>query len=153
MAKKSAGLSKEEVGRKYGFNSGLEGNIAHQLEQAGVAYEYETIVIRYVRPASHRRYTPDFILPNGIIVETKGRFITDDRQKMKWIREQFPDLDIRLVFSNSRSRINKTSETTYGMWAEKHGFPYADKQIPKEWLHEAPCPRRLGQIDAMRKAK
>ena len=50
------------------------------------------------------------------------------------IKKQHPELDIRFVFSNSRNKIEKRSKTTYGMWAEKHGFMYADKRIPDEWL-------------------
>jgi len=53
---------------------------------------------------------------------------------MRLIKEQYPKLDIRFVFSRSKTKINKGSNTTYGMWADKYGFPYADKLIPKEWL-------------------
>jgi hypothetical protein len=45
-------------------------------------------------------------------------------------------LDIRFVFNYSKSRISKKSSTTYAMWCEKHGFQYADKSIPAEWLKE-----------------
>jgi hypothetical protein len=50
------------------------------------------------------------------------------------IKQQHPELDIRFVFSNSRSRISKQSKTTYADWCEKNGFMFADKSIPKEWL-------------------
>jgi len=40
------------------------------------------------------------------------------------------------VFTNSNTKINKGSKTTYGMWCSKNGFLYADKLIPKEWLNE-----------------
>ena len=143
-------LTKEEVGEKHGFHSGLEDKIAEELKAQGIAYEYETLTLRYLRPEAWRRYTPDFLLPNGIIVETKGRFTTADRQKMKWVREQYPDLDIRLVFSRSKSRINKGSDTTYGMWAEHYGFAYADKSIPHKWLIEAPCERRLALVATLK---
>jgi hypothetical protein len=89
-----------------------------------------------VKPEKKAKYTPDFLLPNGIIVETKGRFLTEDRQKHLLIQAQHPELDIRFVFSNSRARISKASSTTYAMWCEKHGFRYADKLIPQAWLME-----------------
>jgi len=82
----------------------------------------------------NKSYTPDFILPNGVIVESKGRFTTDDRMKHLEIKKQHPELDIRFVFSNSRAKIRKGSKTTLGMWADKNGFMYADKRIPEEWL-------------------
>lgn len=64
-----------------GYRSGLEEQLAEQLQQAGVAAEYESTTIRYEKPAKSSRYTPDFVLPNKIIIESKGRFLTADRQK------------------------------------------------------------------------
>ena len=69
-------------------------------------------------------------------METKGRFVTADRKKHKLIKEQHPDIDIRFVFSNSKTRISKTSKTKYGKWCELNGFKYADKVVPDEWLKE-----------------
>lgn len=129
-------MSQEAVARKYGFRSGLEERVSKQLEKAEVEYEYETLKISYEQPAKQRTYTPDFILPNGIVVETKGLLRTEDRQKHKWVQEQHPDLDIRFIFSNSNSKIRKGSPTTYAMWCEKNNFLYADKIIPEEWLNE-----------------
>ena len=76
------------------------------------------------------------MLPNGIIVETKGRFTPADRQKHLLVQKQFPELDIRFVFSNPNQKINKGSKTSYAMWCEKNGFLYAKGLIPKEWLME-----------------
>lgn len=124
------------VGLREGFRSGLEDQVSDQLASLGVPVEYESFKIEYVKPSKPSKYTPDFRLPNGIIIETKGRFVTADRQKHLLVKEQHPHLDIRFVFSNSRSRISKQSKTTYAMWCEKHGFLYADKLIPKEWIKE-----------------
>ena len=117
-----------------GFRSGLERQIAAQLKAAGVSYTYETSVIRYTKPEKPHRYTPDFVLPNGIVIETKGYFETRDRQKHILVKEQNPGLDIRFVFSNPQQRISKASKTTYAMWCEKNGFLYAKGFVPKEWL-------------------
>lgn len=122
--------------RDLGFRSGLEVAVARQLEDAGVYYTYEEDVLEYTQPAKQRKYTPDFWL-GSMYIETKGRFDTADRQKMLLIKKQHPDLDIRIVFSNSKARISKDSKTTYAMWCEKHGFKYADKKIPAAWLAEA----------------
>ena len=93
--------------------------------------------IEYTRPARQSKYTPDFVLTNsGIIVETKGRFMTDDRAKHLLLKAEHPHLDIRFVFSNPKQRISKASKTTYAMWCEKHGFKYAKGSIPIEWLRE-----------------
>jgi hypothetical protein len=119
---------------EHGFRSGLEESLAAQLEKAGVSFEFESFKIPFVQPEKKRTYTPDFRLPNGIIVETKGRFETDDRQKHLWVKQQHPDLDIRFVFSSSKSRINPRSTTTYADWCIKNGFLYADKTVPVAWL-------------------
>lgn len=130
-------LTAKQVAAKYGFRSGLEERIAEKLSNEGVDFKYEEVVIQYIKPASKHKYTPDFVLPNGVIVETKGRFLQADRMKHLLVKEQHPELDIRFIFSNSRARISKSSKTTYGSWCEKYGFKYADKTIPREWLEES----------------
>ncbi|WP_296084232.1 endodeoxyribonuclease [uncultured Agrobacterium sp.] len=123
-----------EVGIREGFRSGLEEKVADQLRSLGVEVEFEQSKIKYVKPARNSTYTPDFRLPNGIFIETKGRFVTEDRQKHILVKAQHPDIDIRFVFSNSRTRISKTSATTYADWCKKHGFLFADKTIPLDWI-------------------
>lgn len=120
------------------YRSGLEQKVAAQIEAAGlpVVYEDKANVIPYTTPATPHKYTPDFKLPNGIIVETKGIFDADDRKKHLLVREQHPHIDIRFVFSNSKSKLYKGSPTTYAAWCEKNGFKYADKLIPAAWLAE-----------------
>lgn len=126
----------KQVGLAHGFRSGLEERVAANLTSKGVGFKFEELVIPYVTPPKNHRYTPDFVLPNGIIVETKGRFLTADRQKHLLVKAQHPQHDIRFVFSNSRTRISKASPTTYAMWATKHGFQFADKDIPDAWIKE-----------------
>lgn len=118
---------------KNGYRSGLEDVISKDLKDRGVDFGYETVKINW-KLVENKTYTPDFVLPNGIIIESKGRFVPDDRKKHLKVREQNPDLDIRFVFSNSRNKIRKGSKTTYAMWCEKNNFLYADKRIPDEWI-------------------
>jgi len=124
------------VAKKYGFKSGLEETISQQIESYGIKVEYETEKVPYIIPASNHTYSPDFKLPNGIRVETKGRFVAADRKKHLLVKEHNPHLDIRFVFSNSKNKITKKSKTTYGDWCEKNGYKYADKIIPNEWFLE-----------------
>lgn len=123
-------------GIKEGYRSGLEEKIANQLSSLNIPYTYEKEKIRYTKPESRHQYTPDFIIPNRIIVESKGRFVAADRAKHLLIKQQHPDLDIRFVFTNSNAKISKGSKTSYADWCTKYGFIYADKLIPKEWLSE-----------------
>jgi hypothetical protein len=137
MAKKvTKKNSSKWVAKKYGFKSGLEENISNQIASKGIEVKYESEKVAYIIPASQHTYNPDFRLPNGIIIETKGRFVAADRKKHQLVKEQHPNLDIRFVFSNSKNKISKNSKTTYGMWCEKNGYKYADKEIPEEWFLE-----------------
>lgn len=124
----------KSVGLVRGFRSGLEDVVAAQIKGRGLKVDYEQEKLSFTQPAKKRTYTPDFRLPNGIIVETKGRFTTEDRQKHLWVKQSHPEYDIRFVFSNSRSRIRKGSPTTYADWCIKNGFVFADKLIPESWF-------------------
>ena len=120
---------------KYGYRSGLEHKLSEYLDSLKHEYNYESIKIEW-EDLTYRTYTPDFILSNGIIVETKGRFVTADRKKHLCIQKQHPSLDIRFVFTNSRNRLSKGAKSTYGQWCIKHGFRYYDRIIPEDWLKE-----------------
>lgn len=120
---------------KNGYRSGLEDDIAKDLKDRGVNFEYEKLKVQW-QLLENKTYTPDFKLPNGIIIESKGRFVQADRKKHLVIQDQHPFLDIRFVFSNSRSKLYKGAKSTYGDWCNKHGFLYADKRIPDEWLKQ-----------------
>lgn len=143
-------LTAKQVGLKYGFRSGLEESIAADLTSKGVGFTYEELKVPFTKPPKPCKYTPDFELENGIIVESKGRFLTDDRQKQLMVKQQHPDLDIRFVFSNSKTKINKRSHTTYADWATKNGFQFADKVIPEAWLKEPPNKKSLAAIKKLR---
>lgn len=119
---------------KNGYKSGLEDIVANQIASKGLVVNYEIEKIKYVIPASNHTYTPDFLLPNGIFIETKGRFLPEDRKKQLLVRAQHPDRDIRFVFSSSRTKVTKGSKTSYADWCIKNGFLYADKLIPDEWF-------------------
>ena len=110
--------------------------MAKALSDAEVPYEYEKHKISYEVPARTATYTPDFKLPNGVIVEAKGRFDTEDRHKHILIKKQHPELDIRFVFSRSSTPIYKNSPTTHADWCAQHGFRWAEKLIPLEWTKE-----------------
>jgi len=131
----------KKTSRKSIYRSGLEEKVADELTQLGVDFHYEPPGwVQYRKPPS--KYKPDFVLPNGIIVETKGQFLSSDRSKHKLIKEQNPDLVIRFVFSNSKTKIGSKSKTTYGMWCSRYGFEYADKSIPTSWLNEELSPHQ-----------
>jgi predicted nuclease of restriction endonuclease-like RecB superfamily len=135
------------VSRK--LRSKLEDSIAKQLKEKEIPYEYETIRIPYTIPESSHNYRPDFSISTKdgrqILIEGKGIWDNDDRLKHRLILEQHPELDIRFVFSNARSKLRKGSPTSYadicnglgkGIW-KSFKRPFGDKGvIPSEWLAE-----------------
>ena len=121
--------------RKYGYRSGLELNVSDYLKDLKIDFLYEAVKIEW-EDLAYRTYTPDFVLSNGIIIETKGMFIAADRSKHLAIKKQHPKLDIRFVFENSRRKLRKGAKSTYGEWCIKHGFRYYDRIIPEDWLKE-----------------
>jgi len=119
-----------------GYRSGLEARIAGELRALGIDPRFEEVKIKYTAPSKLHTYTPDFTLPNGIVIESKGRFLSKDRQKHLLVKDQYPEMDLRFVFTNPQARLSKASSTTYAMWCEKNGFQYAKGSIPKGWIDE-----------------
>ncbi len=119
-----------------GYRSGFENKVASALSEQNVKFEYEVTQIEYVKPETHHKYTVDFTLPNGILIETKGRWTLEDRKKHLLIKQQHPELDIRFVFQNPNGKIRKGSKTTYADYCEKHNILWSDKVIPTAWLKE-----------------
>lgn len=132
---KAKRMTSRQVGLTYGFRSGLEESVAAQLEAAGINPKFESVKLPF-EEHKKRTYTPDFPVSDRIIIETKGRFLTADRMKMLEVQRQYPNLEFRFIFTNSRQRISKVSATTYAKWCEKNGFKYADKVVPQEWIEE-----------------
>lgn len=95
---------------------------------------YEPLFLHY--PAPLRRYIPDVVTPNGIAIEIKGWFRPADRAKLLRVQLNYPNLDLRLVLATPHQKIAKTSSTTSAMWCDQHGFKWAAKVVPDEWLSE-----------------
>lgn len=102
----------------------------------GAKLEYEADKIPYV---IEKNYNVDFTLTrrdgSTMYIETKGYFDAEDRQKHLLVRQQQPDLDIRLIFYND-GKIHKLSQTRYSDWCNKNGFKYAIREVPPEWFDE-----------------
>lgn len=86
------------------FRSGLEEKVADLMIDLGVKYEYESTKVPY---QIQHNYTPDFLLPNGIFLECKGYWDPEDRRKIKAVKQQNPELDIRMIFQSPYNKISK----------------------------------------------
>ena len=140
MKKTKISNSQMQRGMVEGYRSGLESSVGEQLAAAKVRWEYESERIPYI--PKKRTYTPDFIIKGEVskmYIETKGRFLGSDRAKHLLIKEQYPQLDIRFVFTNPNQKLYKGAETTYGEWCEKHGFIFSKGSIPESWIREFLC--------------
>ena len=127
--------SARQIARKNGYRSGLEDTVASYLKTHKIKFLYEKIKIEW-EDLAYRTYTPDFVLNNGIIIETKGMFTAADRRKQLAIKKQHPKLDIRFVFENSKRKLRKGAKSTYAQWCMKYDFDYYDRIIPEEWIKE-----------------
>ena len=111
------------------FRSKFERDTALSLKREGVDFEYETMKIKFKRLCV---YTPDFIFPNGVIIEAKGYFKPEDRTKHLLIKSQ-TQYSIRFLFQNAYNTLSKNSKTTYADWCDRYGFLWCHRKIPTEW--------------------
>ena len=121
---------------RHKVRSGFEKRLKEALEKLGVPFEYETESFKYL---VERKYTPDFIRytvdGKKIYIEAKGRLDSDSKQKLKAMKEQHPDVDLRILFQRNQP-IRKGSMITYVDWAKKLGYTCAcGETIPEEWFN------------------
>lgn len=115
------------------FRSDLELRVYQAAKRSRKTLEYEPGFIPYIIKGN---YLPDFILPNGIVIEAKGRLDAGTCRKMRCVKASNPDLDIRFVFQDARQKLNKRSKLRYWEWAERYGFQWAEGTIPLAWWKE-----------------
>ena len=127
------------------YRSGLEKDIAAVLKDNQKKVRYESLKIEW-EDLRYRTYTPDFVLDNGIIIESKGIFDSDDRRKHLEIQKQHPELDIRFVFSNAKGKLYKGAKSRYFEWCDKNNILWSHRVIPKEWLKERGKPILVDRI-------
>ena len=115
------------------FKSKFEEDIWNAAKRSRKTMEYEPFTIPYIIKGS---YYPDFVLPNGIVVEAKGYLDAASCKKMLAVKASNPHLDIRFVFQNPNGKRNKRAKLKNWEWAEKHGFPWESGTIPLAWWKE-----------------
>lgn len=108
----------------------FEFTLHDQFKRSGIQFGYEAAKLQYVLRGV---YTPDWVVFKDknrkkvkFVVEAKGYFRPIQKRIMAAVKQQYPKLDMRIVFYRYRKADVK--------WAEKHGFTYAIGKIPKDWL-------------------
>mgnify|MGYP003434345206 FL=1 len=139
--KKKAILPK--IGRKY-VKSQFEFDVYKGLKNLlprGADLDYESEKLTYTITSE---YIPDFIITyrdgRKLYIEAKGNgraFDNKVRQKLIAVKEQHPDIDLKIVFYSNGKIGPKRKDGSFRKqedWAKQHGFDFAIGIIPKEWL-------------------
>jgi hypothetical protein len=142
-------------GKKWKFNgvdykSRLEYDVALDLTERGVKFEYEPRQFSYTVSVTHaycvhcgakpavldRSYTPDFyLIDQDIYIETKGRFTSAERKKHAALHEQ-SGIDLRMLFA-SDNLLQKKGKKRYTQWCASKGIISAvGHAVPEEWIYD-----------------
>ena len=141
--------------RKGKYRSQLERDVAKILRDCKVPFVYEKEAFKYeivtplnntscgecgsTRIVTKRTYTPDFFIPVGhgtvCILEAKGRFTAQDRNKMLAVKDQYPQQRFLMVFQRNNP-IYRGSKTKYLDWCGAKGLEAIMVTSLKEWLKD-----------------
>ena len=133
--------------RRGDYRSGAEVVFAQWLDQQGIEYEYEQHRISYTSSikggrcpkcgtaaVQSRVYTPDFFLPKfDFFIEVKGRLDSATRKKMRDVKRDNPDKDVRFLLM-ADNKITPRKPERYSDWCKKYDFQFCIKFPPKDWF-------------------
>ena len=116
----------------------FEQKVMAHLTEKGVKFEFEPHSLPY---SVTRDYIPDLLI-GEMYIEIKGYFRQDAQRKMKAVKKQHPNKDIRFLFQKGDSTIQGAkkrkdgTKMTCSEWAERYGFQYAEgEEIPEQWIN------------------
>lgn len=113
------------------LRSGPERTIDQQLRISGLEFSNELVKLPYILSYN---YIPDFYIPSlDMYIEVKGYFRREDQAKMRAVKQQHPELDIRFIFQEADKKV-AYGKLTNAQWAERNGFPWAEHKMPEEWF-------------------
>uniref|UniRef100_A0A6M3L1D0 Putative endonuclease I n=1 Tax=viral metagenome TaxID=1070528 RepID=A0A6M3L1D0_9ZZZZ len=122
--------------KDYEYRSEAEAKFAKNLSSRHIKFEYERDKLIYI--PKPKVYIPDFKIyrkdGSWFLVECKGYLKPTDRSKMKLVKEQNPDVDLRIIFFSANNKLNRNSKVHYWEWAEKVGYVWDEGVVPIEWL-------------------
>lgn len=132
-------MTQDGSGKEIKVRSKLETQIATVLNEFEFDWKYEITSVPYTIPETSHKYTVDFTLENGLLLEGKG-YLSDHAERKKYvlIKEQHPEIDIRFVFQDPNKKCGGM-KTTHGQWADKCGFKWCsikDTEQLKNWISE-----------------
>ncbi len=125
--------------------SNFETKVGKDLERRGIGFKYEDKQFTYdIKPYNascrscgssevyeQRKYTPDFFLGSGVIVEAKGQWTSKERKLLVSVLKKH-DVDIRMLFMRD-NWLTKRHKQRYSEWCDKRGIKWAVGSVPDEW--------------------
>ena len=132
-----------------GYRSGIEHQAAKIFDSNTIAFEYETIKLKYSYKTTKRfyscaccgskelifesQYLPDFYFTGkSLIYEFKGEWKPKDRKKQIAVQQQNPEYEIVIIFQDPNKKISKLQ--TYGSYATKNGLKWFALKDKAKWL-------------------
>jgi hypothetical protein len=87
----------DSFGNECSLRGTWERDVSLWLDRQGVLWTRKHY-IKYIDDNIRRTYSPDFFVPaDNLIIEVKGYYSDKDRKKMQLVKEQHPDLCIKLI--------------------------------------------------------
>ncbi len=116
----------------------FEQKVMSNLTLKGVEFTFEPHSLPY---SVTRDYIPDLLI-GEMYIEIKGYFRQDAQRKMRAVKKQHPEKDIRFLFQRANATVQGAkkrkdgSKMTCKEWAERYGFQYAEgEEIPDKWIN------------------
>jgi hypothetical protein len=103
------------------FKSKLETEFYHKHEKLIIGYETDRIGYTLAHT-----YTPDWKIADKVFIETKGRWLSQDRTKILNVLKQHLDITIIMAFQEPHKQLTSSSVTTYADWCDRKGIPWVD---------------------------
>lgn len=131
------------------YRSKFEQKIGDYLTSCHVPFKYEEVTVAYQKEikgecnvcgssdvCGSAKYTPDFLLPNGIFIEAKGKFTSSDRTKLLAVlrsNNQITRDNFRILFMYD-NWLTKRKVKRYTDWCAQHNIECAvGHEVPEAW--------------------
>lgn len=114
------------LGQDDTYRSPEEERLAQHLQLAGLPFTYEERKFRYTHQTKST-YKTDFEVQTKagpILVEVKGFWTHQNRQKVRQVLKTYPDIRLVMAFIKPQNKISAQSKTTYPKFCEANGIPW-----------------------------
>jgi hypothetical protein len=82
-----------------------ERDVAQWLDSQGIMWTRKHYV-KYLDENVNRTYSPDFFIPSdNTIIEVKGHYSDKDKRKMQLVRDQHPDLVMKMIMKKEFEQL------------------------------------------------